>query len=373
MWGLRAPFPMPDQFTKQVVWMFTTNGKLSPEVSIEKGNVALLRILNASPTVTYDLRLWDSSAHADRSFAVLAVDGTLPGNVPAPIEVLRAVPVKAAQLDRLLLLPASRAEILVWSPDDTAREMHLYTAGFSTGITPDSADLWPPARLAVIRFATGSSLDTPVYVQPPRMPTKSITGSVSKERGCIRLLQPHERRRIRLFSDDNDLFFIGSWIVKANGEEDTDPAQIIPLQTMPMMDTPEAWKNTKHICIRQGDTETWEILNLTNEIHNFHIHQSKFKVDPHKGVDPTGMLKDFPLFAQGEGVKSNGADPLSIWHDTFPVPPAKSDNTKLEPGRIVVTINFSSEQQLGRFVFHCHILEHEDKGMMAPIEVLPAR
>jgi FtsP/CotA-like multicopper oxidase with cupredoxin domain len=323
---------MPDQFTKQVVWMFTTNGKLSPEVSIEKGKVALLRILNASPTVTYDLRLWDSSAHADRSFAVLAVDGTLPGNVPAPIEVLRAVPVKAAQLDRLLLLPASRAEILVWSPDDTAREMHLYTAGFSTGITPDSADLWPPARLAVIKFATGSS---------------------------------------RLFSDDNDHFFIGSWIVRSNGEEDTDPAQIIPLQTMPLMDTAEAWKNTKHICIRQGDTERWEILNLTNEIHNFHIHQSKFKVDPAKGDDPTGMLKDFPLFAQGKGAKSNGADPLSVWHDTFPIPPAKfdnTDNTKVkEPGRIVVTINFSSEQQLGRFVFHCHILEHEDKGMMAPI------
>jgi FtsP/CotA-like multicopper oxidase with cupredoxin domain len=34
-------------------------------------------------------------------------------------------------------------------------------------------------------------------------------------------------------------------------------------------------------------------------------------------------------------------------------------------------INFDAEEQIGRFVFHCHILEHEDAGLMAPVEVLP--
>lgn len=48
------------------------------------------------------------------------------------------------------------------------------------------------------------------------------------------------------------------------------------------------------------------------------------------------------------------------WHDTIPVPPL---------GRVFVVMSFDAKQQVGRFVFHCHILKHEDKGLMAPIEV----
>jgi FtsP/CotA-like multicopper oxidase with cupredoxin domain len=36
---------------------------------------------------------------------------------------------------------------------------------------------------------------------------------------------------------------------------------------------------------------------------------------------------------------------------------------------VFVVMSFDTGQQLGRFVFHCHILKHEDKGLMAPIEV----
>ena len=49
------------------------------------------------------------------------------------------------------------------------------------------------------------------------------------------------------------------------------------------------------------------------------------------------------------------------WHDTIPIPPSK---------RVYVIMSFDAEQQLGRYVFHCHILKHEDNGLMAPIEVL---
>ena len=46
------------------------------------------------------------------------------------------------------------------------------------------------------------------------------------------------------------------------------------------------------------------------------------------------------------------------------------DNYPLLPGaRVLVMIRFDAAK-LGRFVFHCHILEHEDKGMMATIGVV---
>ena len=40
------------------------------------------------------------------------------------------------------------------------------------------------------------------------------------------------------------------------------------------------------------------------------------------------------------------------------------------PGRVFVKLGFYAREQVGRYVYHCHILEHEDGGMMAPIEVI---
>jgi FtsP/CotA-like multicopper oxidase with cupredoxin domain len=51
-----------------------------------------------------------------------------------------------------------------------------------------------------------------------------------------------------------------------------------------------------------------------------------------------------------------------LLQDTYPLPPR---------ARVLVMIKFDGPK-LGRFVFHCHILEHEDKGMMATIGVVNA-
>jgi FtsP/CotA-like multicopper oxidase with cupredoxin domain len=59
----------------------------------------------------------------------------------------------------------------------------------------------------------------------------------------------------------------------------------------------------------------------------------------------------------------------TVWHDTLPVPLA---DPNWNPGKIFIAINFKAPEQVGRHVFHCHIPEHEDKGTMAPIEVLRA-
>jgi hypothetical protein len=99
--------------------------------------------------------------------------------------------------------------------------------------------------------------------------------------------------------------------------------------------------------VNGGVKETWVIVNESNELHNFHIHQVKFKVEE--------------ILELGTGV---GA-PISVlaggFHDTFPI------NAK---GRIKISIKFDRPEQLGRYFFHCHILEHEDRGMMARIQVI---
>ncbi len=87
-----------------------------------------------------------------------------------------------------------------------------------------------------------------------------------------------------------------------------------------------------------GNVEEWTIRNASDELHIFHIHQVAFQV-----------------------ISRNGRDiPFDGLVDTVNVP---------IHGEVKIRIAFTDPVIIGRFMFHCHILEHEDKGMMAQIEV----
>lgn len=168
-----------------------------------------------------------------------------------------------------------------------------------------------------------------------------------------------------------------------------------------------------NVCTTLGDKpERWRVYNLSAQIHNFHIHQTKFEVknvqgaacsrpgngiqnepEAYKLVGPENYLNDgvtqadlvgksdeqcvktyaelffdvpgqFTLAGKGKGASALAAAPGTSegygMHDTFPVPPM---------GYIDVEIPFDSPEKVGVYVFHCHILEHEDAGMMGKIVV----
>jgi len=94
-----------------------------------------------------------------------------------------------------------------------------------------------------------------------------------------------------------------------------------------------------------GSVEEWTILNNASENHLFHIHQVGFQVVEVNGVS-------FPF--QGR-------------QDTVQLPYQENNN----PGEVKIIIPFTEPEIIGKFVFHCHIMEHEDNGMMAIIQVLP--
>ncbi len=87
-----------------------------------------------------------------------------------------------------------------------------------------------------------------------------------------------------------------------------------------------------------GNIEEWTIKNDSDEMHVFHIHQVNFQV-----MEVNGQPQSF-----------NGAV------DTVPLAPEQS---------VKVRIAFTQPEIVGRFMYHCHVLEHEDGGMMAQIEV----
>jgi FtsP/CotA-like multicopper oxidase with cupredoxin domain len=66
-------------------------------------------------------------------------------------------------------------------------------------------------------------------------------------------------------------------------------------------------------------------------------------------------------FYEEKGPGSDAGLEAVRWHDTMPVPITG-------PG-VFLIMSFDAAEQVGRFVYHCHILKHEDRGLMAPIEV----
>ena len=128
--------------------------------------------------------------------------------------------------------------------------------------------------------------------------------------------------------------------------------------------------------------EQWELINLATENHNFHIHQTKFRaVDPvlspgdrspfaptlHPETGP-GVMEDEntlqiarvpdPGNATMIANNQNGYCTIAQWHNGTCV----NEGARID-------IPFA---ETGEFVYHCHILEHEDAGMMAKIQVVPA-
>ena len=96
-----------------------------------------------------------------------------------------------------------------------------------------------------------------------------------------------------------------------------------------------------------GAVEDWTIENRSGEAHVFHMHQLHFLVMAVNGVPvPNPELQDTVTIPNWSGT---GAYPS-----------------------VTVRMDFRDPNIAGTFVYHCHILDHEDGGMMAKIQVNPA-
>ena len=107
-----------------------------------------------------------------------------------------------------------------------------------------------------------------------------------------------------------------------------------------------------------GATEVWEIYNTTADAHPMHIHEIAFEV-----VNRQGLV----LNAEGEV-----AEPIQLDGDSAAPEPWETgfkDTVIAYPGQVTrVKAQFNTP---GQFVWHCHIVEHEDNEMMRPYRIGP--
>lgn len=106
-----------------------------------------------------------------------------------------------------------------------------------------------------------------------------------------------------------------------------------------------------------NSTEIWEFVNLTEDVHPMHLHLVRFRILDRRTFEPFDYQTYKKIRYVGEAMAPAAQE--SGWKDVVQCPPG-------EVTRILVHF----DGYAGRYLYHCHILEHEANDMMRPFEVV---
>ena len=113
--------------------------------------------------------------------------------------------------------------------------------------------------------------------------------------------------------------------------------------------------NPPAVVTTQGSVEKWIGQNIAGENHEFHQHQVHFLVQSQDNFEANGST-------QAPAITGQFADMIEV--------PFWSGKKNVPFPQVQLLMDFRG-MDIGDFVYHCHILSHEDLGMMAIIRVLP--
>jgi FtsP/CotA-like multicopper oxidase with cupredoxin domain len=296
-----------------------------PHVEIAAGAVQLWRVLNAATDAYLDLAVIDQTG-MPVPLQIIARDG-------APLtddSGNRLVPPAVTDYQRVP--PAGRLEFLVPAPAE-GQKAYLVSHGVDTGCAGDKV---PERKLALLTAGPASAqhaAGAAATAALPRSAPDLFTGLLARKTETVRTVALAEYPRPGA-EDQSDFYIV-----------EKKPGAVLKPFTMGGPPT---------ITTRAGAVEEWIVENWTNELHAFHIHQLHFRVLEINGA----ALAEPPLL------------------DTVNVPFATSGDVTdgaipVVPGRVRIKL-FFPEALAGDILFHCHLVDHEDNGMMGLLRVLPS-
>jgi len=332
------PYWMPEFFGNTIM----VNGKVWPNLDVQPRQYRF-RLLDGS-----NARFYTLSFSNKMPFIQIGSDG---GYLPAPVT-----------LTQLTMAPGERADILVdfsaLAPGTKVILMNSAKAPFPKGTPPDPSTVGQIMQFTVVA-------GTPV-TPTPLPPTLTTMTALTPDAPA---------RYLTLFEVMGPA---GPTMVTLNGQK---------------------WAGTLTEQPRKGATEDWVIINLTGDTHPIHLHLVQFQLVSRQpfqaakyttdwlAINTAGGAPPFPEnyipiplpptpYLQGKPV---GPAPNEMgWKDTIQAPTgtvtiirvryAPQDATGTAPG-----INkYPFDPTLGPgYVWHCHIIDHEDNEMMRPYKVTP--
>ncbi len=287
------------------------------------------RVLNASADTISDVVVrYDG---VNQPLTVVALDGVATGSQDGTAKG------KTFTTDHLILPPAGRAEFIVTTPSARVRDAFFATRAIDTGPFGDN-DTY--RNLAILKTSlVGGLASTASRIDDAAAKTESTMATTAGAPGAQRfaglMTAPVQTVRKLYFSevlsDPSDPASPTNFYITVDGATPT------------LFDA----NNPPAIITHQGAVETWTIENRAQELHVFHIHQIHFVVTAVNGVPVPADQQQF-----------QDTYDVPYWSGKGPYP------------SITVRMDFRGDT-VGDFVYHCHILGHEDNGMMAIIRVLP--
>jgi len=287
--------------------LITASGQVNPNLSIPNGGLLRLRLLNASIARFYRLQLEDHSMY------LVATDG---GALSEPVEV-----------EELLLVPGERAEVLIQG-NQSSGSYRLLNLPYDRG--------------GMGMMGNGSMGD------------RSMKGMDMKGMDMKGMdMKPST-------ASSTEALPLATVTYSGSSEVTTLPTQLIPVQSIPAADNERRIELSMRMSFLQGmaftlndktynpdrvdiqvplgSIEEWEIANVDADKmdHPFHIHAAPFQV-----------------------ISRNGQpEPYPAWKDTV-----------LVRGGETLRIRMHFKDFPDKSVYHCHVLDHEELGMMGVIDV----
>ncbi len=286
-------------------------------IQMHRGHKQLWRVVNASADSLVDLQLQFDGV--PQTLEVVGLDGVPTGSQDGERRG------KVISVKHIFVATAARAEFIVPAPPSTVKNATLVTLNVDTGPAGDND---PQRPLATIE-TTGSSASAAEDLVP------EVSGAAGPQRfeGLASETPTAERKLYfsEVISDPDDPASPTNFYITVDGHT-------------PKLFSPN---NPPAIVTTQGSVEDWTVENRSPENHEFHLHQVHFLL----------------LAVNGKAVSADQQQYLDTiqvpyWSGSGPYPSVK------------VRVDFRGAD-IGDFVYHCHIMGHEDNGMMAIVRVLP--
>ncbi len=326
------PYWQPEFFGNTIM----VNGKVWPNLNVQPRQYRF-RLLNGSNARFYNLALSNK-----QPFTQIGAEG---GYLPAPVV-----------MSELLIAPGERADVLMdfsaLPAGTTLTLMNNARTPYPKGAPPD-----PQTTGQIMQFTVvAAPVVTPTPLPATLITIPALTAGSTRTLTLVEVMGP-----------------AGPTEVLLDGQK----------WHMPISELPKV-----------GTTEDWEIVNLTADTHPIHLHLVQFQVVSRQAFQTSKYLTDWtalngmaplmqptvvlPTAGYLQGKPSPPAPNELGWKDTFKantgevtrirVRFAPLDATTATPGQNLYPFDPTTGPG---YVWHCHILDHEDNEMMRPYRVTP--
>ena len=333
------------------------NGSVMPKQEVSN-TLHRYRLYNVSNARSYDFTLSDSS-----TFTVIGTDG---GLLKYPVEV-----------NHIVLGPAERVEIVIDFSKYKVGEKVLLQSQFFSGdmmATMSSMDMQTVSEISNNDVEMMDSIDATLedvqmqIMEDVNESLSEVSDIVTMNGGAINIMRFditfEESDEVTLYRKLPVNAEISKRILESSADNVGNEREFIMSMEMGEMDSMDSMGNMQNMgtlngmqmhfvingksfkadrvdeFVDAGATEIWSITNKSPMAHPFHAHAIQYQILTRNGIPASGVDLG--------------------WKDTFLV----------QPGETVRVIGeFDGEINRGDYMYHCHILEHEDAGMMGYFRV----